>query len=63
MPLQCLQVEAHGAGRLLMFCSRAPCKCVLDSKEIDFEYDNEASKLVVTLPYARGLNHNLVIIL
>ncbi len=53
----------HGTGRLMMFCSKAPGKCILDSKEIDYEYDNEASKLVVTLPYARGLNHNLVVVL
>ena len=59
----CLQVEVHGAGRLLMFSSKAPCRCVLDTKEIEFEYDNEASKLVVTLPYARGLNHNLVVMI
>lgn len=58
-----LQVEVHGTGRLMMFCSRAPCKCILDSKEIEYEYDNEASKLMVTLAYARGLNHNLVVVL
>ena len=58
-----MQVEVHGTGRLMMFCSKAPGKCILDSKEIDYEYDNEASKLVVTLPYARGLNHNLVVVL
>ena len=43
-----------------MFSNKAPCRCVLDAKEIDFEYNNEASTLVVTLPYARGLKHNLV---
>ena len=59
----CSQVEVHGAGRLLMFSNKAPCRCVLDTKEIDFEYDNEASTLVVTLPYARGLNHNLVVMI
>ena len=46
-----------------MFCSKPPGKCILDSKEIEYEYDNEVSKLVVTLPYARGLNHNLVVVL
>lgn len=58
-----MQVEVHGSGRLMMLCSKAPCKCILDSKEIDFEYENEAIKLVVTLPYARGLNHNLVVVI
>ena len=59
----CSQVEVHGAGRLLMFSNKAPCRCVLDTKEIEFEYDDEASTLVVTLPYARGLNHNLVVMI
>ncbi len=46
-----------------MFSNKAPCKCVLNTKEIEFEYDNEASTLVVTLPYALGLNHNLVVMI
>lgn len=58
-----LQVRVHGTGRLLMFSSVEPSKCLLDGSPIEHEYDNHSSRLVVTLPKSKGLDHNLTLIL
>lgn len=58
-----LQVRVHGTGRLLMFSSVEPSKCLLDGTPIEHEYDNHSSRLVVTLPKSKGLDHTLTLIL
>ncbi len=46
-----------------MFSSVEPSKCLLDGSPIEHEYDNQNSRLVVSLPKSKGLDHNLTLIL
>ncbi|CAL8470414.1 g9956 [Coccomyxa elongata] len=56
-------VTVHGTGRLLMFSSVEPSKCMLDGVPVEYEYENTSSRLVVTLPRSKGLDHNLAVLL
>lgn len=58
-----VQVTVHGTGRLLMFSSVEPSKCMLDGVPVEYEYENTSSRLVVTLPRSKGLDHNLAVLL
>ena len=52
----------HGCGRLLMFASAAPRECRLNGVRVDFEYEDRASRLVVTLPREGSLDHWLSVV-
>lgn len=55
-------MTVHGTGRLLMFSSVEPGQCLLDGVPIEHEYENTSSRLVVTLPRSKGLDHNLTVL-
>ena len=45
-----------------MFASVAPRECRLDGARVDFEYEDRASRLVVTLPREGSLDHRLSVV-
>lgn len=48
---------------MLMFSSVEPRKCLLDGNPVEYEYDNKSSRLVITPPKSKGLDHRLTLFL